>query len=66
VFATATKDYAYLQLKPLSVSTQVVAGTNYLFVCTMSGFNRPPTETMVKIFRPLPGRGEPELVVVEK
>ena len=66
VFATATKDYGYLQLQPLSVSTQVVAGTNYLFLCTMSGFNRPPTETMVKIFRPLPGRGEPELIVVEK
>ena len=66
VFDAATKDYGYLQLKPLSVSTQVVAGTNYLFLCTMSGFNRPPTETMVKIFRPLPGRGEPELIVVEK
>lgn len=66
VFATATKDYAYLKLAPLSVATQVVAGTNYLFVCTTSGFNRPPTETMVKIFKPLPGRGEPELIVVEK
>jgi flavodoxin len=66
VFAAATKDYAYLQLKPLSVATQVVAGTNYLFLCTTSGFNRPPTETMVKIFRPLPGRGEPELIVMEK
>ena len=66
VFDAATKDYGYLQLKPLSVSTQVVAGTNYLFLCTMSGFNRPPTETMVKIFKPLPGRGEPELIVVEK
>ncbi|MBR2307522.1 MAG: hypothetical protein IKA48_10060, partial [Fibrobacter sp.] len=61
VFAVATKDYAYLKLAPLSVATQVVAGTNYLFVCTTSGFNRPPTETMVKIFKPLPGRGEPEL-----
>ena len=66
VFATATKDYAYLKLSPLSVATQVVAGTNYLFVCMTSGFNRPPTETMVKIFRPLPGRGEPELIVMEK
>ena len=66
VFAAATKDYAYLKLAPLSVATQVVAGTNYLFVCTTSGFNRPPTETMVKIFRPLPGRGEPELIVMEK
>jgi flavodoxin len=33
VFAEATKDYAYLGLKPLSVATQIVAGTNYLFVC---------------------------------
>ncbi|MBR2057536.1 flavodoxin [Fibrobacter sp.] len=66
VFAVATKDYAYLKLAPLSVATQVVAGTNYLFVCTTSGFNRPPTETMVKIFKPLPGRGEPELIVMEK
>ena len=66
VFAAATKDYAYLKLAPQSVATQVGAGTNYLFVCTTSGFNRPPTETMVKIFRPLPGRGEPELIVMEK
>jgi flavodoxin len=66
VFAAATKDYAYLKLAPLSVATQVVAGTNYLFVCTTSGFNRPPTETLVKIFKPLPGRGEPELIVMEK
>lgn len=66
VFAAATKDYAYLKLVPLSVATQVVAGTNYLFVCTTSGFNRPPTETLVKIFKPLPGRGEPELIVMEK
>jgi len=66
VFAAATKDYAYLKLAPLSVATQVVAGMNYLFVCTTSGFNRPPTETLVKIFKPLPGRGEPELIVMEK
>ena len=66
VFATATKDYAYLKLAPLSVATQVVAGMNYLFLCTTSGFNRPPTETLVKIFKPLPGRGEPELIVMEK
>ena len=66
VFAEATKDYGYLQLKPLSVSTQVVAGMNYMFVCTMSGFNRPPVETNVKIFKPLPGRGAPELIIVEK
>ena len=66
VFAAATKDYAYLGLKPLSVSTQVVAGMNYLFTCEMKAFGGPAVQTNVKIFKPLPGRGEPELIVVEK
>lgn len=66
VFAEATKDYAYLSLKPLSVSTQVVAGTNYLFTCEMKAFGGPATQTNVKIFKPLPGRGAAELIVVEK
>ena len=66
VFTEATKDYAYLGLKPLSVSTQVVAGMNYLFVCEMKAFGGPAVQTNVKIFKPLPGRGAPELIVVEK
>lgn len=66
VFAEATKDYAYLGLKPLSVATQIVAGTNYLFVCEMKAFGGPATQTNVKIFKPLPGRGAAELIVVEK
>ena len=66
VFATATKDYAYLGLKPLSVSTQVVAGMNYLFTCEMNAFGGPAVQTNVKIFKPLPGQGDPELIVVEK
>ena len=65
-FAEATKDYAYLGLKPLSVATQVVAGMNYLFVCEMKAFGGPATQTNVKIFKPLPGRGAAELIVVEK
>jgi flavodoxin len=66
VFAEATKDYAYLGLKPLSVATQVVAGTNYLFVCEMKAFGGPATQTNVKIFKQLPGQGTAELIVVEK
>ena len=66
VFVEATKDYAYLGLKPLSVSTQIVAGTNYLFVCEMNAFGGPAVQTNVKIFKPLPDRGAAELIVVEK
>ena len=65
-FAEGTKDYAYLGLKPLSVSTQVVAGMNYLFVCEMKAFGGPAVQTNVKIFKPLPGRGETQLISVEK
>ena len=65
VFAKAAEPYAYLNLRPLSVSTQVVAGMNYLFVCEMKAFGGPAKEARVRIFRPLPGRGEPELIVVE-
>lgn len=66
VFVAATKDYAYLNLTPLSVSTQVVAGMNYLFTCEMKAFGGAAIQTNVKIFKPLPGRGDPELIVVEK
>ena len=66
VFAEATKDYAYLGLRPLSVSTQIVAGTNYLYVCEMKAFGGPATQTNVKIFKPLPGRGVAEMIVVEQ
>ena len=65
-FAEATKDYAYLGLKPLSVATQIVAGTNFLFVCEMNAFGGPAVQTNVKIFKPLPGQGAAELIVVEK
>ncbi len=65
-FAEGTKDYAYLNLKPLSVSSQVVAGMNYLFVCEMKAFGGPAEQANVKIFKPLPGRGETQLIGVEK
>lgn len=66
VFATATKDYAYLNLKPLSVATQVVAGTNFMFLCTMQAFGGGEESVQVKVFRPLPGRGDPQLISVDK
>lgn len=65
-FAEGTRDYAYLNLKPLSVSKQVVAGMNYLFVCEMKAFGGPAVQANVKIFKPLPGQGEAELIGVEQ
>lgn len=65
-FIAATKDYAYLNLKPLAVSSQVVAGTNYLFKCTMQAFGAPETLVSVKIFAPLPNQGEPQFIEMMK
>lgn len=56
--------YDYLNLTPISVSSQVVAGMNYRFVCTQQMGDEDVNEVLVKIFAPLPGRGEPELIEV--
>lgn len=66
-------DVAYT---PLSVSTQVVAGTNYRFYCryedSSDGIQRKEADDdrygycWVTIFKPLPGRGEPTLTSIEK
>lgn len=49
------------RLTPVSVSTQVVAGVNYSYVCRDS---LDALHTVV-IFVPLPGRGEPRVTAVE-
>lgn len=66
VFKAATKDYGYLNLRPMSVQTQVVAGTNYLFTCEMQAFGGAVETVQVKIFKPLPDQGDPQMIGVEK
>ena len=66
IFKAATKEYGYLNLKPKTVATQVVAGTNYLFVCDMKAFGGDLETVQVKIFNPLPNQGEPQMMSVEK
>ena len=60
VWNVATKGLVGVKYTPQSVSTQVVAGTNYRFRCSAS---MPPSnavwEAIVEIFAPLPGQGEP-------
>lgn len=62
---------------PLSVSTQVVSGTNYRFYCrfeyTSDGVQRKLADgdenygyCWVTIFKPLPGQGEPSLMSIDK
>lgn len=54
-----------LVLTPLSVSTQVVAGTNYKFWCRYQD-GEDSGHCWVVIFKPLPGQGEPRLASLEK
>lgn len=75
MFTSATSS-CEAALTPLSVSTQVVAGTNYRFYCRFEGALdslRDGTldeggnsgHCWVTIFRPLPGQGEPKLVSIK-
>lgn len=50
---------------PLSVSTQVVAGTNYKFWCRYQAEDD-CGHCWVIIYKPLPGQGEPRLSSIEK
>jgi len=56
VFNEALKGFVGVTYTPESVSTQLVAGTNYRFKCTAS---QPPAEVVwqaiVEIFKPLKG-----------
>lgn len=45
----------------VKVRTQVVAGTNYEFICVDADKN----QHIIVIFNPLPGRGEPRIVSID-
>lgn len=64
VFEKATENYGYLNLQPLAVATQVVAGMNYIFNCATAGPDGNTSECEVYIFRPL--SGDPYLKAVER
>lgn len=50
---------------PLSVSTQVVAGTNYRFWCRYEGLQK-SGHCWITVFKPLPGQGDPQLTSIEE
>ena len=51
-------------MRPVSVSTQVVSGINYRFVCKCRAKGRKQEFCVVTIYRPL--RGEPVLTSIDK
>lgn len=62
--AMSTRKYR-INYTPLTVSTQMVAGMNYRFQCegVNSKGEKKPYE--IKIFRPLDGEGNPEVIYIE-
>lgn len=64
MFKTAT-GVGEMTFTPLSVSTQVVAGTNYKFWCRYQDKDD-SGHCWVVIFKPLPGQGEPKVSSIKK
>ena len=60
LFKTVMQSHSDLQLKPIKVSRQVVAGTNYKYEC----INENKRTVEVVIFQPLPGHGEARILSV--
>lgn len=61
VFNAALKDFVGVAYEPLQVASQLVAGTNYCFICHAKTSTLHPQEynAQVMIFAPLPGAGTP-------
>jgi hypothetical protein len=67
LFDDSTKCLAGVEYKPVSIASQVVAGTNYRFACEVTPLYRGagPYSANVYIFQPLPTYGEPYIYQIE-
>ena len=60
LFKAVVLSHSDLQLKPLKVSRQVVAGTNYCYRCI--DVNKKKVEVIV--YQPLPGAGDARILCI--
>ena len=67
-FDEATKNFLGVDLKAQAVTTQIVAGTNYVFLAKGTPVMPEATAApyLVTIFQPLPGHGPAQLVAVKR
>ncbi len=61
LFKAVVLNHRDLQLKPLKVSRQVVAGTNYRYEC----IDKSKKKVEVVVYEPLPGQGEARVLSVD-
>lgn len=66
LFEKAMRALIGVRYEPLIVATQVVAGTNYRFICNASIPGKDEYVAAVTIFEPLPGQGEPVPTNIER
>lgn len=68
LFRQVTAHLSGVGYTPESVSTQVVAGRNYRFICKAVTVTREPQtyQAEVIVFEPLPGRGEPHITSIKR
>lgn len=61
-------DMTGVSYTPESVATQVVAGTNYRFICTAKTATPGPEtyEAEIIVFQPLPGQGEAKIAKITR
>lgn len=68
LFRRATAGMTGVSYTPESVATQVVAGTNYRFICTAKTATPGPEtyEAEIIVFQPLPGQGEAKIAKITR
>lgn len=68
VFEQAMKGLVGVRYTPLEVSSQVVSGMNYRFVCLAESVTLVPKRYHAEIFihQPLPGEGEPHVTEITR
>lgn len=68
LFDKATENLVGVKYTPQSVATQVVAGTDYRFICTAETATREPQtfRAEITVFRPLPGQGEVRITNIRR
>ena len=68
LFDTAVASIDDVKYKPMSVATQVVAGTNYRFICKARETKKRGKhfDAVIVIYKPLPGQGEPRITSIER
>lgn len=68
LFEQVTEGLTGVVYTPESVATQVVAGTNYRFVCKAqpTGPSKTPYRVEIVVYQPLPGQGDPRITLLRQ